>query len=131
MGADSWDQWVPWIKDVKTSLSLAQAKELSDRDVSSLDELYEAAADAGEEPGETACVLDIFALSKRKTAGKCLELNAAASEKYFGAAKPTKAQIKRGQKKLFEVLERGEQVCVVAYEKGKPSEVYFAGYTVD
>jgi len=131
MSADRWEQWVPWVKDVKTSLAKAVAKELSDRDVASLDELYQAAADAGEEPGETACVLDVFALTKRKTSGKCLELSGPACAERFGAAKPTRAQVKKGHKKLFEDLGRGEQCCVVVYEKGKPNEVYFAAYTVD
>ena len=131
MGADSWEQWAPWSKDLKTSLAKAQAKELKARGVSSLDELYEAAADAGEEPGEMACVLDIFSLTRRKTAGKCLELSGAACQKRFGAARPTRAQVMRGHTQLFESLGRGEQVCVVVYAKGQPSAVYFAAFTND
>lgn len=48
----------------------------------------------------------------------------------FGTDKPTREEID-GSDELFERLERGQGVYIVAYEGGQPSEIFFAGYSFD
>jgi hypothetical protein len=48
----------------------------------------------------------------------------------FGTATPTREMIESNDD-LFEAIDRGQGVYVVAYRDGKPSEIYFAGYSYD
>jgi hypothetical protein len=48
----------------------------------------------------------------------------------FGTDRPTREMID-GSDELYEVLERGQGVYVVAYEGGRPAEIFFAGYSFD
>jgi len=48
----------------------------------------------------------------------------------FGTDKPTREMIE-GNDELFEALGRGQGVYVVVYKDGRPSEIFFAGYSFD
>jgi hypothetical protein len=48
----------------------------------------------------------------------------------FGTDKPTREMIEDNDD-LFESLERGQGVYVIAYRDDEPSEIYFAGYSYD
>ena len=48
----------------------------------------------------------------------------------FGTDRPTREEIE-GSDELFERLERGQGVYIVAYEGGQPTEIFFAGYSFD
>jgi hypothetical protein len=48
----------------------------------------------------------------------------------FGTDKPTREMIEVNDE-LFEALERGQGVYVVVYKDGRPSEIFFAGYSFD
>ena len=120
MGADSWDQWVPWVTDVRSSLEKAQATELEARGISSVEEAYEEAQEAI----SFCCVLDVFDSTHH-------ELSEAEVTSLVGSAKPTHAQITAAKARIFDSVLRGESLCITAYENGVPSEVFFAGFTVD
>jgi hypothetical protein len=50
---------------------------------------------------------------------------------FFGTDKPTRRMIEDNDD-LFEPLERGKGVYVIAYDDGgQPSEIFFAGYSFD
>ena len=48
----------------------------------------------------------------------------------FGTTRPTREMIEAGEE-LFDSLERGQGVYVVAYRDDQPSEIFFAGYSFD
>ena len=48
----------------------------------------------------------------------------------FGTTKPTREMLESSDE-LFESLERGQGVYVVAYQNDTPSEIFFAGYSFD
>ena len=48
----------------------------------------------------------------------------------FGTATPTREMIESNED-LFEAIDRGQGVYVIAYRDGKPSEIFFAGYSFD
>ena len=48
----------------------------------------------------------------------------------FGTDKPTHEQIEK-RSDIFEWLNRGEGIYVIAFKNGKPSEIYFAGLSYD
>lgn len=51
-------------------------------------------------------------------------------EELFGTDKPSREMIE-GSDDLYEVLERGQGVYIVAHEGDQPSELFFAGYSFD
>ena len=48
----------------------------------------------------------------------------------FGTEQPTREMVE-GSDELYEVLERGQGVYVIVHEGGRPSEIFFAGYSYD
>jgi hypothetical protein len=48
----------------------------------------------------------------------------------FGTEQPTREMVE-GSDELYDALERGQGVYVVVYEGGRPSEIFFAGYSYD
>jgi len=48
----------------------------------------------------------------------------------FGTGKPTRAQIESSSS-IFENIERGQGIFIIAYDRDKPSEIFFAGYSYD
>jgi hypothetical protein len=47
----------------------------------------------------------------------------------FGTDKPTREMIEKGVE--LDAVERGQGICIVVYEGGQPSEIFFAGYSFD
>ena len=48
----------------------------------------------------------------------------------FGTDKPTRQMIERNTD-LYEEIQRGQGVYIVAYKDDKPSEIFFGGYSFD
>jgi hypothetical protein len=48
----------------------------------------------------------------------------------FGTTRPTREMIESSEE-LFEDIDRGQGIFVVAYRDGAPDEIYFAGYSFD
>ena len=48
----------------------------------------------------------------------------------FGTDRPTREMVDASDE-LYDALERGQGVYVVVYEGGRPSEIFFAGYSYD
>jgi hypothetical protein len=48
----------------------------------------------------------------------------------FGTDEPTREMVE-GSDELYDALERGQGVYVIVYEGGRPSEIFFAGYSYD
>ena len=48
----------------------------------------------------------------------------------FETEQPTREMVE-GSDELYDALERGQGVSVVVYDGGRPSEIFFAGYSYD
>jgi hypothetical protein len=48
----------------------------------------------------------------------------------LGTEQPTREIIEQCEE-LIEAIDRGQGICVVAYQQGKPDGIYFAGYSFD
>lgn len=51
-------------------------------------------------------------------------------EGLFGTDQPTRKMIEDNQE-LFETIERGQGIYLIAYKNGRPDEIFFAGYSFD
>ena len=91
----------------------------------SIDEAMEAADADG-----TRSILDMERISDTPDDGAVAPLPAEELIDLFGTDKPTREMIEDNDD-LFEMLERGQGVYVIAYRDGEPTEIYFAGYSFD
>lgn len=127
MGSESWSVWVKYSKSMKHTLQVAKQQALEELGYATEDEALEATEADG-----TASPIDIFSgFSSEPELGACWNLSEAELEEHFGSARPTRAQVEETVDALIERLERGESMCVLAYAKGKPAEVLFAGWSFD
>ena len=78
----------------------------------------------------TRSILDMERISDTPDYGAVVPLSKEEVIDLFGTDKPTRKMIEVNDD-LFEMLERGQGVYVIAYQDDKPSEIYFAGYSYD
>ena len=78
----------------------------------------------------TRSILDMERISDTPDYGAVVALPNEVLLDLFGTDKPTREMIEDNDD-LFEMLERGQGVYVIAYQDDKPSEIYFAGYSYD
>jgi hypothetical protein len=89
----------------------------------------EAALEASEADG-TRSILDIQTIGKQPDYGVAAPLSSDQLMALFGTAQPTHDTIEDNMD-FFEEIERGQGIYIVAYKDGKPSEIFFAGYSYD
>ena len=65
----------------------------------------------------------------RSSAGVAAPPSPARLRELYGTEQPTRAMLDGHE--LFEEIERGQCIYVIAYDGGKPSEIFFAGYSYD
>ena len=78
----------------------------------------------------TRSILDMERVSQTPDYGAVTPVPRAVVVELFGTDKPTREMIERNTS-LFEMIERGQGICIIAYEDGRPSEIFFAGYSFD
>jgi hypothetical protein len=146
MGAHPWFYAVPYVEDVCAALRALTEREFRAGRYNpaeefprfpvdlrhrpgcrhdSIDEAREAAAEDG-----TRSILDIDKVADRPDFGAVCALDEDESEDLFGSTRPSAKEILASED-LFEQIERGQGVYVIAYEDGKPSQIIFAGYSYD
>ena len=91
----------------------------------SIEEAMEAADADG-----TRSILDMERISGTPDYGAVSRLPDEELIDLFGTNKPTREMIEENDD-LFEMLERGQGVYVIAYRDDEPTEIYFAGYSYD
>lgn len=91
----------------------------------SIDEAMQAADADG-----TRSILDIGALGDQPDYGVAAPLPKERLVELFGTARPSRADVEKNHA-FFEDIDCGHCVYVIVYEGGKPSEVFFAGYSYD
>ena len=90
--------------------------------------IYEAVEDAAEDG--TRSILDIETVSDWPDFGVASPLSEEDLERYFGTQQPTKALVSQKLRFLTSV-KRGHCVYIIVFESGKPSELFFGGYSFD
>lgn len=113
-------------RSLKHTLKAAQKEALKELGFTSVDDAFEAHGEDG-----TASPLDIFEWSEEPQPAACWALDEATVERHFGSDQPSREDVEAHVDELVEELGRGESLCVVAYEHGKPAEVLFAGWSFD
>jgi hypothetical protein len=78
----------------------------------------------------TRSILDMERVSDEADFGVVAPLAPETLLELFGTGQPTREMVE-GSDELYDVLERGQGVYIVVYEGGRPSEIFFAGYSYD
>jgi hypothetical protein len=77
----------------------------------------------------TRSILDIERIGKKLDFGVAAPLPAKRLRELYDTDRPTHAMVDNHE--FFEDIPRGQCVYVVVYADGKPSELFFAGYSYD
>jgi len=147
MGAEPWFYFVPYQPDINRALQDLRRREFEagrynpvmwmppfpvdsnspapGRGHASIEEAMEAADADG-----TRSILDMERISDTPDDGAVVALPKEELIALFGTDKPTREMIEDNDD-LFEMLERGQGVYVIAYQDDEPSQIYFAGYSFD
>jgi hypothetical protein len=92
------------------------------------DSIEEAFEDA--DADGTRSILDMMTVSDSPDFNAVAPLPLEDLRELFGTDKPTRAMIEESDE-LYDKLERGQGVYVIAYTDEQPSEIFFAGYSFD
>src|SRR5207245_9742572 len=97
----------------------------SGADHDSHDEALEDAAEDG-----TRSILDIQNVAEEPDFCVAAPLSSEVLKTLYGTAQPTRQMIEQNMG-FLEDVERGHCIYIVVYDNGKPSELFFAGYSFD
>ncbi|MBV8855509.1 MAG: hypothetical protein JOZ02_00985 [Acidobacteria bacterium] len=92
------------------------------------DSIEEAQEDA--DADGTRSILDMERVSDAADYGAVAPMPRKVLLDLFGTEEPTR-ELVEGSEELYDALERGQGVYVVVHEGGRPSEIFFAGYSFD
>lgn len=146
MGAHPWFYSVPYEEDVARALTALVEREFSAGRYAPAEAFPRFPVDSNHTPGckhasvdaaraaagasGTRSILDMRNFADRPDFGRVCALSDDELEDLFGSASPSAEEILDSDE-LFEQIERGHGVCVVAWQDGKPSQIIFAGYSYD
>jgi hypothetical protein len=132
MGAEPWDYFVPYEPDVQAALNKLRDLEFRAgrfRGSELRPATIEKALENMDADG-TASILDIDHVADEPEFCAVAPLPVDELVRCFGTDKPTRAMVEANLD-FFEDIERGQGVYIVAYEGGKPAEIFFGGYSFD
>lgn len=143
MGAEPYSYYVAYESDIHSALQKLRRREFKagryqpgfDLDEDPLGEpgarhgSIEQAREAAAEDG-TCSILDIDRISQEPEFGAAAPVGDAALLRYFGTTQPTCEMIEECDA-LWDDLERGHAIYLIAYAGGVPEQIYFAGYSFD
>ncbi len=147
MGGHPWFYFVPYQSDVDSALQALRRREFEagrynpamwfppfpvDASSPAPGPKHDSIEDAIEEADAdgTRSILDMERISDTPDYGTVVALPGNDLVDLFGTDKPTREMIEANED-LFEMLERGQGVYVIAYQNEEPSEIFFAGYSYD
>ena len=132
MGAEPWDYFVPYEDDVQKALEKLRQREFragryrgAEHQPATIEEAFENMDEDG-----TASILDITHIADEAEFFAVVPLPRVDLVRLFGTDKPTREMIERNMD-FYEDIERGQGVYIVAHQDGKPSEIFFGGYSFD
>lgn len=132
MGAEPWSCFGKHDSNLQRALDQLREEEFragryryAEENPSSIAEALEIADADG-----TASILDIERITAEPDFGCAAPFSPAELKQYFGSERPSRADVERAED-YWDDLERGHARYAVVYAGGKPSEIYFAGYSYD
>jgi hypothetical protein len=78
----------------------------------------------------TRSILDLDHIADEPDFGAVTALDQDTLQDLYGTTRPTRQLIEQNMD-FFAEIERGQGIYIVVYEKGEPSEIFFAGYSFD
>lgn len=147
MGAHAWIYFVPYQEDIASALEHLRMKEFLAGRYNPVQPILgfpltsdaparqpahasiEAAIEAAESEG-TRSILDMKRIGRRPQDGVLVPLSVERLLELFGTLEPTREMIENSDG-LFDEIDRGQGVYIIAYEGAEPSEICFAGYSYD
>ena len=141
MGAEGWHYFAPYRGTVARSLEELRQQEFrarrfhhSELPSATIDEATENAGESG-----TRSILDIQRMSDSPADWAACPVPAEVLCQEFGSERPSRQAIVHAYEveddgpfdDFFDGLERGQACYIVAYQEGRPTEVFFAGWSVD
>jgi hypothetical protein len=78
----------------------------------------------------TRSILDMERISDAPAHNAAWLIPRAELLRLFGTEQPTRKMVEDSEE-LIEQIDRGQGVCVVTFQQGKPDGIYFAGYSFD
>jgi hypothetical protein len=147
MGGHPWFYFVPYQSDINSALQALRRREFQAGRYNPVMPMPQFPVEAGAAaPGArhasieaaiedadadgTRSILDMERVSDDPDYGLVAPLSDEDLVDLFGTSKPTREMIESNDD-LFEAIERGQGVYIVAYRDEKPSEIFFAGYSFD
>jgi hypothetical protein len=147
MGGEPWFYFVPYQADINRALQALRRREFQAGRYNPVTPFLEFPVDAAaagpgaqhssiEEAIEdadadgTRSILDMERIADDPDYGAVTPLSDDALTDLFGTRKPTREMIE-SQDELFDAIERGQGIYIVAYRDDTPSEIFFAGYSFD
>lgn len=142
MGAEPWDYYVPYREDVAAALEDLKRQEFAAGRYNkgymgkSASTISEALANSGADG--TRSILDMEGVSESPhdaegddpQLGRVAPLSHEQLIAFLGTDKPSRAEIEEAGG-FPEWVDRGMGIYIIAYDGGKPSEIYFGGYSYD
>lgn len=132
MGAEAWDYFVPYEEDIQAALEKLRQREFragryrgSEWNPATIEEAFENMDADG-----TASILDMTHVADEPDFCAVCPVPPDQLVELFGTDRPTREMIEHNLD-LYEDIERGQGVYIIAYKDGKPSEIFFAGYSFD
>ena len=132
MGAEPWDYFVPYEANIQAALEKLREREFragrfrgSEDQPSTIEEALENMDADG-----TGSILDIERVGEEADFCTVVPLSKETLLDLFDTEQPTRELIERNTA-FYEDIERGQGVYIIAYQDGKPSEIFFGGYSFD
>jgi hypothetical protein len=79
----------------------------------------------------TRSILDLDHVSEEPDFCAVAPLPSDELEGLFGTDQPTREMISRRMMNLLQGIERGQGIYIIVYKRGRPDEIFFAGYSFD
>src|SRR5262245_47423497 len=147
MGGEPWFYFVPYQSDINSALQELRRREFQAGRYNPVTPFVEFPVDS-RTPGPgaqhasieeamqdadadgTRSILDMQRISDEPDYGVVTSFSDDDLMDLFGTTKPTREMVEASDE-LFEAIERGQGVYIVAYEDDTPAEIFFAGYSFD
>lgn len=133
MGAEPWDYFVPYESNIQAALEklrqgifVSGGFRGSELEPESIDEAQENMDADG-----TASILDMERVSDEPDFGSVAPFPREELLRLFGTDQPTRQMILAHMMDVYEDIDRGQGIYIIAHKDGQPSEIFFGGYSYD
>jgi hypothetical protein len=132
MGAEPWSYVVPFEPSVEAALEKLRRRvfESGEYRGSEMNPATPMQALEMMEADGTASILDMLSISDSPGICSVCPLGDEQLKSLFGTTQPTREMIESNHD-LYQDIDRGQGIYIIAYKDGQPSEYFFAGYSFD